>query len=818
MATSRTRTEAAEVRRLGPATGFRGLADGLEVEAGRAVVRITALRDDIVRVRIGPEGRLPEDASWAVLERARRSSVPVKPIANGQGGAFRTAALVVRVERAPLRLVVEDLQGRVISADALGGGVELRGAGFVLRKALAAGSRWFGLGDKAGPLDRRGQTFQLWNSDAYGFHETSDPLYKAIPFVIEADGEGRSAGLFFDDTFRSWFDFGRTDPEVMSFGAAGGPIDYYVMAGPDPKAVVQAWAWLTGPSPLPPLWSLGFQQSRYSYRSQAEALAVGEGLRRERIPADAIYLDIHYQDCHRPFTVDKAAFPDLPKLVADLKALDLKAVLITDPHIAEAPGQGYAPYDTGEAQDHFVKTPDGSGYVGEVWPGPCVFPDFTRQQTRTWWGGLYSDFVGMGVAGFWNDMNEPAIFKTPSRTMPADVVHRIDEPGFETRTAAHAEIHNVYGMQNSRATFDGLQTLAPDRRPFVLTRASYAGGHRYAATWTGDNGSTWNHLRLMTPMLLNLGLSGFAHVGADVGGFTGAPPPDLLTRWIQVAAFTPLFRDHTDTATPPQEPWVHGETHTAIRRRYIEARYRLMPYLYALADEAARTGLPLMRPVFLEFPKTLASAADQGGQFLLGPSLLVAPPPFGEQPSAFEVRLPGSGWFDYWTGRRVQTVADAPDPDGRPNGLWAVVRETPALERLPVFVRPGTILPRQPLVQSTAETPDGPLELHLYAGADGTGVLYWDDGESQRRLAGDYLRQALSFTSGADGLTLAFERREGRHGPWWTAIEIVVHGWERPASGAALDGQPVEAQADAAAEALRVFLPDVAGPAVLRLA
>jgi alpha-glucosidase len=809
-----SRTQAAGVRTLGPATGFRPLADGLEVEAGGAVIRITALRDDIVRVRIGPQGRLPEDASWAVLERARRSSVSVQPVVDPRGGAFSTTAMVVRVERSPLRLVVEDRQGRVISADALDGGVELRGAGFVLRKALAAESRWFGLGDKAGPFDRRGQTFQLWNSDAYGFQEASDPLYKAIPFVIEADGEGRCAGLFFDDTFRSWFDFGRTDPDVMSFGAAGGPIDYYVMAGPDPKAVVQAWAWLTGPAPLPPLWSLGFQQSRYSYMSQAEALAVGERLRRERIPADAIYLDIDYQDRRRPFTVDQTAFPDLPELVAGLKALDLKLVLITDLHIAEAPGQAYAPYETGKTQDQFVKRPDGSDYVGEVWPGPCVFPDFTRRPTRAWWGGLYRDFAAMGVAGFWNDMNEPAIFKTPSRTMPADVVHRIEEPGFETRTAAHAEIHNVYGMQNSRATFEGLLTLEPERRPFVLTRASYAGGHRYAATWTGDNGSTWNHLRLMTPMLLNLGLSGFAFAGADVGGFTGSPSPDLLTRWIQVAAFTPLFRDHTDRETPPQEPWVHGEAHTGIRRRYIEERYRLMPYLYALADEAARTGLPLMRPVFLEFPAALAFAADPGGQFLLGPSLLVAPPPFGEQPCAFDVRLPGAGWFDYWTGRRVRAEADASDPDG----AWRVVRETPApLERLPVYVRPGTILPRQPLVQSTAQTPDGPLELHIYPGAAGTGALYWDDGWSLRNLAGDYLRQAVSFTSGADGLTLAFARREGGHAPWWTAIEVVVHGWERPTARAALDGQSVAATVDAAAETLRVLLPDLAGPAVLQL-
>jgi alpha-glucosidase len=785
------------VRRPGAAAAFRPLAHGLEIETAEALIRITALRDDVIRVRIGPDGRLPEDASWAVLEAARTSVVPVEPLADPRGAAFRTGAVVVRAEREPLRLVVEDLDGRVISADAPDGGLELRAEGFTLRKALADDTRCFGLGDKTGPLDRRGQAFQLWNADAYAFQESTDPLYKAIPFVITTAPDGASSGVFLDNSFRTAFDFGRVEPGVMAIRAEGGPIDGYLLAGPHPKAVVEAWAWLTGPSPLPPLWTLGFQQSRYSYMADAEVRAVAARLRAEAIPADALYLDIDYQDRNRPFTVDAKAFPDLEGLVRDLDAMGLKVVAITDLHIAEAPGQGYAPYDQGKAGGHFLTLPDGADYVGEVWPGPSVFPDFTRAKTRAWWGGLFSDFAAAGVAGFWNDMNEPAVFKTASRTMPPEVVHRIDEEGFEPRAAAHAEVHNLYGMQNSRATFEGLLGLDPDRRPFVLTRASYAGGHRYAATWTGDNSSTWNHLRLSVPQLLNLGLSGFAHAGADVGGFVGAPSPELLTRWIQLAAFTPLFRDHTDKGTPPQEPWVHGEPHTTLRRRAVEERYRLMPYLYALADEAARTGLPLMRPVFLEFPGTLAEPRDPGAQFMLGPHLLIAPEPFGEQPAAFEVRLPGPGWFDLWTGRRV----------------GAAVTEQPALERLPVFVRPGAVLPRQPLVQSTAETPRGPLELHLYPGADGAGTLYWDDGSSLAHQRGDFLRQRLRLETTEAGLTLTFEPREGRYPPWWSEIEVVAHGWDRPSVAAALDGAPVEARAEAGA--VRIRLADNPGPGIL---
>jgi alpha-glucosidase len=772
------------------------LADGVEYRAGDLVERVTALRDDVVRVRVGAHGTLPEDASWAVLPAARTAHAAVTPTATG----FATKDLVVRVDAVDGRLTITDARGRVILDDAAERPLSVDAHGFTMRKALPEGEHFFGLGDKTSGFDRRGHAFAMWNTDAYGWQESSDPLYKSIPFYIGADNDGRAYGLLLDDTFRSWFDFGRTDQRVLTMGAQGGPLDYYVIAGPDPKQVVEGYAWLTGPSPMPPLWALGFQQSRYSYMSDAEVREVAERLRADKIPADALYLDIDYQDRNRPFTVDAKTFPDLPKLTADLKAEGLKLVVITDLHIAYAPNQGYAPYDSGAAGDHFVKTPDGKTYVGEVWPGPAVFPDFTREKTRAWWGSLYKGFHDAGVAGFWNDMNEPAVFNVPGHTMPVDVQSRIEEPGFAPRVTDEREVHNIFGLENSRATHDGLLKIAPDERPFVLTRASYAGGQRYAATWTGDNSSTWNHLRISTPQLLNLGLSGFAWSGDDIGGFAGSPPADLLTRWIEVGAFTPLFRDHSAKGTRKHEPWVDGPEQLAIRKRFIEERYRLMPYLYALADETARTGLPLMRPLFLEFPK--AVGADSGQTFLVGPGLLVAPPPEAETLDPFDVFLPGGGWFDYWSGQRV---------------AGETAHETPALDQLPVFVRPGTILPRQPLVQSTAEKPDGPLELRVYPGPDCKGALYWDDGVSREREKGAYLRQTVRCDSGAKGLSVRFEKREGAYAPWWKAITVAVYGWDKPAVTARLDGRPVAAKVDAARGVVEVALPDQAGPAVLTL-
>ncbi len=382
----------------------------------------------------------------------------------------------------------------------------------------------------------------------------------------------------------------------------------------------QQFTALVGRTPLPPLWSLGYQQSRYSYYPEARAREIVQTLREKKIPADAIYFDIDYQQGNAPFTVNREDFPHFEKMISDFRAQGMRTILITDLHIKKDPGHGYVPYDSGIKQDVFVKNPDGSVYVGKVWPGDSVFPDFTLSRVRDWWGGLYKDFVNMGVAGFWNDMNEPATFQTLSKTMPLDNVHRLDDG----TTLDHRAIHNVYGMENTRATHDGLLKLRPDERPFVLTRAAYAGTERYAATWTGDNSATWNHIGMSVPQIMSLGLSGYALVGADVGGFAGSPPVDLLTRWYELGVFYPIYRDHAAKGTADHEPWASGPEQEAIRKRYIELRYKLLPYIYTAMEETSRTGVPLMEPIFLEYP----GAEDYYGEdhkFLFGRDLFVAP-------------------------------------------------------------------------------------------------------------------------------------------------------------------------------------------------
>jgi alpha-glucosidase len=773
-----------------PSSAQNSPPNGTITSNDAASVSVSALTDSTLRVRVVKTGSdAPEDASWAVSSAVRGKSVKVRRVPGG----FQTGSLSVRIDPATLRLTVADLEGRTI-VDDVAGAMSFEDGRFTLRKAMPAGEQYYGLGDKTGPFNRRGTSYVNWTTDAWGFDRGTDPIYKSIPFYIATGGPGGAYGLFLDNTWRSAFDFGHRDQNVLQISADGGPIDYYIVAGPTVADVVRRYTDLTGKAPLPPRWGLGYQQSRYSYMSATEVREIASRLRADRIPTDVIWLDIDFQDRNRPFSTNAKTFPDLKGLASDVGKHGFKLVAITDLHIAHAPNEGYAPYDSGIADDHFLKNPDGSLYVAPVWPGPSVFPDFTRKASRDWWGGLYKPFVDDGIAGFWNDMNEPAIFETPTKTMPLDTVHRIDGDGFAPRTATHAEVHNVYGMENGRATYKGLLKLRPNVRPFVMTRAMFAGGQKFAVTWTGDNNSTWDHLKLAVQQMLNLGLSGVAWSGADIPGFIGGASPELATRWYEIAAFTPIYRGHAANDAPRAEPWVDGPEHLAIRRRYIGERYRLMPYLYAVAEQNSRTGDPFMRPVFYDYPDLSKAPCDQSMAFTVGRDLLVAPSPKPESTHSYNACMPGPGWFDYWSGLPVSG-------ERKPHVPFEVVREAPLLERLPVFVRAGAIIPRQPLTQSTSETPKGPLELHVYPGQDCSGQLYWDDGVSIR---GASLRQTVRCTLGKDGIMLHFDKREGSFRPWWKQIAVTVHGWSGPAKVRGV----ANVETDAERRTVRFVIPD----------
>jgi alpha-glucosidase len=553
----------------------------------------------------------------------------------------------------------------------------------VFRKRLAPEERLYGLGDKTFPLDRRGHVYELWNTDAPNYVPgKTDPLYKSIPLVF---GVSTTAAwcVYVESTARLVFDCRGDELRVLGPGRP----DVHELRGRSFADVFSRASEIVGRTPLPPRWALGYHQSRWSYASAEEARAVVREFRRRRIPLDVLHLDIDYMDGYRVFTWDRDRFPDPGGLMRDL---GVRVVAIVDPGVKAEPG--YRVHDELVERGFACLGPDGNPWVGKVWPGECVFPDFTNPADRRWWGDLHRVLVEAGVDGIWNDMNEPSA-NFPG-TMPDDVRHA---------GGTHAEVHNTYGHLMVQATFEGLERLRPGRRPFVLTRAGCAGTQRFAATWTGDNRSTWTHLRLAVRMCLGLGLSCFPFCGSDVGGFSGRCEPELYARWIQLGAFSPFFRTHYagNLTAERQEPWSFGPEVETLARATIELRHRLMPYTYTAFWRHTQTGLPVMRALALGWQEDPVALSCED-EFLWGDSLLVAPV-LRKGTRRRRVYLPAGGWYDFWTGARFE-------------GPRAILAEAP-LDRIPVFVRAGSVIPF------------AGGELRVYPG-EGTSWLYEDDGET----------------------------------------------------------------------------------------
>ena len=748
--------------------------DGSQVEAlfEQGAVQLTFLDPWVVRVRIQRRGPFSPLPSFAVVDAPWPGAKLTSDVTE-TGPRHSTSGIRIRTDAATGAFAFEDPEGRVfLEEDPRTSAFRADGQAARVWMKLPEDEHYFGFGEKSGPLDKRGHALVNWNTDAYFYGSGTDPLYQSIPFFL-AVRQGRAFGLFLDAPERSSFDMGAAERDTFSFGAESRQLDYYVIYGPHPKDVLRRYTRLTGRMPLPPLWALGYQQCRYSYYPDARVREIAREFRKRRIPCDAIYLDIDYMDGFRCFTWDREKFPDMPGLIRDLRAQGFSVVVMIDPGIKAE--KGYAIFDQGVAGDHFVKKPDGTNYVGRVWPGDCVFPDFHRPETRAWWGPLYRDLLGMGVRGVWNDMNEPSVFNGPGGTMPLDVVHRV-----HGKKRPHAYAHNTYGMQMIRATRDGIARLRPDERVFVLTRASYAGGQRYAAGWTGDNRSLWEHLEQSVPMTLNWGVAGQPFCGPDVGGFSGSPSAELLTRWLQVGALLPLYRNHTSKGTRDQEPWVHGTPFEAANRSAIELRYRLLPYLYSLFREAAETGLPVARLPLLEFPEWTESLPPYYvNQFLVGADLFVAPVVrIGE--TSWPVRLPPGAWFDFWTGQ-------ARDGDQR-------FRTDAPLDRLPLFARAGAVIPVQSVIQHTGQTPEGPLVLKVFPGPSAEKRVfpfYEDDGVSLAYRNGNYRLTGLSASKEGRTATFRVESVEGGLGPRPGPCRLEMHGMDRMPEAVEVNGRAV---------------------------
>jgi alpha-glucosidase len=747
----------------------------IELTCQNAMVRIAVLAPDVVRVRVSPTGLPSAPFSYAI---ARRDEAwpPVELSVEETPGYLlvRTARLHCRIAKEHLAIAFLDPDGSVINADAAGAGWQEGAERVACWKHLPPGEHLYGLGQKTTPLDKRGGTFEMWNRAPRFYRPGEDPLYANIPFY-QGLVDGRAYGIFFDNSARSSFDFGVETPGITRFEAACGEMRYYFFYGPSLATVLDRYTELTGRIEMLPLWALGYHQSRWSYYPEARVREIARQFRQRRIPCEAIHLDIDHMDGYRSFTWDTARFPDPGGLIQDLHDDGFRVVTIVDPGLKVDPE--YSVYKEALDGDMLCAYPDGKPFRGPVWPGECSFPDFTSPRVRAWWGEQYRDLVALGVDGFWNDMNEPSILTQAGDTFPGAVQHDWEGAGTDHRTA-----HNVYGMQMARASVEGIQKLRPGERPLVISRSMWAGAQRYATHWLGDNSSDWESLRNTIPQVLNLGLSGVAFTGPDTGGYIGTPDAELLVRWNQLSAFTPFFRNHTISGTAGQEPWAFGEECERISRQFIELRYHLLPYCYTALWQSARRGLPMMRPLVLAFQDD-PHARGIDDQFMFGDAFLVAPI-LEPGVRARRAYIPQGRWYDFWSG----TLTAGPQ----------ITRLDAPLERMPLLVRAGLVVPAWPAMQHTGEKPVEQLILHVYPG-DGESWLYEDDRHTWAFREGAYC--LTRFTCRADPSPLPNQPRrlevtrnpEGPYRSTIARVQVAVHGLPSAPQAIAVDGRPIPA-------------------------
>eukprot|EP01133_Synstelium_polycarpum_P016463 gene16464-19578_t len=645
-----------------------------------------------MRVRLAPHGVFLEEFSYAVKNVDQKvTTFCLEEFEDKYTISTNTITCVVRKQDFHISFV-ENRSQMVMSQDQAPmhweENVEFGGYYVYATKTCLPEENFFGLGDKSGNLNLRGRHFQNWNTDAYSFAWDQDPLYRTIPFYTGVHDQS-AYGIFFDNTFRSYFDFGKEDVNKTSFWADGGELQYYYIHGPHLMDVVKRYQSLTGTHPMPPKWAIGYHQCRWSYYPESKVKEIAEGFRSRNIPCDAIYLDIDYMDGYRCFTWNKKYFPDPKRMIKELSNIGFKTVVMIDPGIKV--DDNYWVFKEGKENNYFCRRSDDYFMEGHVWPGRCQFPDFTNPTVREWWGGLYKELVDIGVAGVWNDMNEPAVFG--SGTFPNDVRHNFD--GYR---GSHRKAHNIYGMQMVRSTYDGLKKLMRNKRPFTITRAGYAGMQRYGCVWTGDNVATWEHLRIGNIQCQRMSVSGVPFCGTDIGGFSGEPDGELFTRWIQMGTFSPFMRAHSAGDTAEREPWSFGEPFTSINRKFIELRYRLMPYIYSVFWEHHRYGFPILRPmVMLEQDKV--SNHYREDEFTFGDKIMVCP--VLEQGAISRiVYLPKGKWYNFWTQELLEGEKE--------HHVQA------SIEIMPLFVRAGSVIPEYPVMQYVGEKNVEEVLLNIY--------------------------------------------------------------------------------------------------------
>ena len=758
-------------------------------------LKIDILSDRIFRFRYSLKKEFPADFSYAIDEEFKALETKINYEVFLDHFEISTESLVCCIAKKNLLITFKNKAGETISEE---------DQGFYARKTILKGlelisvskiaqpkEHYFGLGDKSCSLNLNGHKLENWATDAFAFGPETDPLYKAIPFYYGLNN-GLAYGIFFDNSYRTHFDFNSEKNGQVTFAAEGGELNYYFIYGPDINEVATQYTDLTGKPELPPIWALGFHQCRWSYYPEARVKEVAKEFRKLEIPCDAIYLDIDYMDEYRCFTWNKKYFPNPTQMIRELRELGFRTIVMIDPGLKV--DENYKVYKEGKKLDFFCKRPDGEVMEGPVWPDNCAFPDFTIPGARSWWGHQYAGLYSKNrVSGFWNDMNEPAVFKVNAKTFPEDIRHH-----YEGHPCSHSKAHNIYGLTMSRATTEGLLRLKAHRRPFVITRATYSGGQRYACVWTGDNVANWEHLQIANRQCQRLSISGFSFVGSDIGGFVDLPDGELFVRWLQLGVFHPLFRVHSmgnnaDGATEvdedavkaqelnnrmDQEPWAFGEQYTALNKYAIELRYQLLPYLYTTFQNYTSAGKPMLRSMIFEDQKD-AKLYEVEREFMFGDHLLVSPV-IEEGIREQQLYLPKGWWYNYWTADVFEG--------------GQTIKVSAPLQQIPILVKAGAVLPHYPIRQNTEQVPIDELMLHVYfkKGASFS-QLYEDQGDGFEHKKDQYSLKNYQLLGSENKLELT-QRKSGTFADTYLHTNVFLYGLPFTPTTCLVDGQQTDFQ------------------------
>lgn len=721
------------------------------------ILELTVLRDSVLRFRFGTRGKLEPDFSYAISEDAIRGYNLLELTEEEDFYIVTTSKVVCKISKADLRHSIYDKRGNLINEDEIGFHYEesFENGGNIVKMSKVAQIKeaFYGMGDKPMHSNLRGKRMQNWATDEYAFGKDKDPIYKSVPFYIGLHQEN-AYGIFFDNTFRSYFDFSHERLEVTSFWAQGGEMNYYFIYGPDMPQVVKSYTNLTGYGELPPLWSLGYHQCKWSYYPEAKVKEIAANFRKYQIPCDGIYLDIDYMEGFRCFTWNKEYFPDPKRMVKELEEDGFKTIVIIDPGIKI--DKDYWVYKEALEKDYFCKRADGPYMIGKVWPGECNFPDFTNPEVRVWWSKLFKELISeIGVKGVWNDMNEPAVMEVPNKTFPDDVRH-----DYDGNPCSHRKAHNIYGTQMARATYDGVKKYAYPKRPFVITRSAYSGAQRYGSSWTGDNVASWEHLWIANVQVQRMCISGMSFTGTDIGGFAEQPTGELYMRWIQLGVFHPFCRTHSSGHHGDQEPWAFGEEVIAVTKKFVELRYTLLPYLYTAFYEYTEEGAPIIKPLFY-YDQSDPQTHYRTDEFIFGNHILVCPI-LEPNSKGRRMYVPRGLWYNFWTNELVSGGKE----------MWVDAD----MDTMPIFVKAGAVIPRYPVQQYVGEKELESLKLEVYfKNGKESSTVFEDAQDGYDYKKGRYSLRNFKITGKENDLVIQ-QHKDGKYITEYDHFEIELIG------------------------------------------